>query len=85
MYQLMYLGTTKNVLLGAANQAMLKGNCPRVPTMVREAFNDKLQKVLRKAPSLLIDATTNIAETFMRIIVKSLGHKQVRRSKRNSH
>jgi hypothetical protein len=53
--------------------------------MVREAVNEKLEKVIRKAPSLLIEATTNIAETFMRIVVKFLGHKQVCRSKRNSH
>ena len=81
----MYLGKNKKCSSGCSKSGNVEGKLSRVPTIVREAVNDKLQKVIRKTPSLLIEATTNIGETFMRIVVKFLGHKQVCRSKRNSH
>ncbi|KAK2703518.1 hypothetical protein QYM36_018047 [Artemia franciscana] len=49
---------------GCSKSGNVEGKLSRVPTIVGEAVNDKLQEVIRKAPSLLIEVTTNIAETL---------------------
>jgi hypothetical protein len=70
---------------GCSKYESIEGKFSRVPEVVMLAVNEKIGKVLRKASNLLIDSTTNLAESFMRVAVKFLGHKQVCRSKRNSH
>ena len=49
---------------GCSKSDNVEGKLSRVLTIVREAVNDKLQKVIHKVPGLLIEATTNIAETL---------------------